>query len=348
MINIFNRSQSKAFIIAEAGVNHENSFKNAIKLIDLASKGGADAIKFQTYKAEKLASIYSPAYWDLKKEKTKNQYSLFKKYDHFNKSDYEALAKHCKKRRIGFLSTPFDEESVDFLSPLVKFFKISSSDITNHRLINKIASKKKPIILSTGASNIKEIKEAVQIIKKWKVNKICIMHCILNYPTSKKDANLLMIKHIANKFNNFSIGFSDHTLPDKEWNVLSTAYSLGATVIEKHFTLNKYKKGNDHYHSMDYMDLKRLRKKLDNINIIIGKSKEKYCIESEKKSKKYARRSIVAKRDIKKGEKISFDNTECKRPGTGIPPSKFTLIKNKIVKKNIKKDMVILEKFLRN
>ena len=190
------KSRSFPYIIAEIGVNHECSLKKAKKLIDLAASSGANSAKFQTYKAEKLASKYSPAYWDMKKEKTSSQYVLFKKYDKFNHFHYKELYKHCKKRKIEFSSTPFDEEAVDFLNPFLKFFKIASADINNLPLLKKVASKKKPIILSTGASNVSEIKFAINYLQKFGCKEIVIMHCILSYPTSDENANLDMISDL--------------------------------------------------------------------------------------------------------------------------------------------------------
>ena len=283
------------YIIAEVGVNHECSILKAKKLILNAKKSGANAVKFQTYKAELLASKNSPAYWDIKKEKSKNQYELFKKYDAFGINEYKVLYQYCKKLNIDFSSTPFDLNSVDELNPFLKFFKVSSSDITNFPLLSKIASKKKPIILSTGASNIGEIHDAVRFLKKKKCKEIVLMHCILSYPTKNKDANLSMITDLRKKFPAHVIGYSDHTIPDKEMIKLTTSYILGSRVIEKHFTFNKKKKGNDHYHSMDKNDLKFLIKNLNKIKIILGRSK-KSVILSEQKSRKFARRSLVAKK----------------------------------------------------
>ncbi|MBD1172207.1 N-acetylneuraminate synthase family protein, partial [Pelagibacterales bacterium SAG-MED05] len=264
------QKNNTTYIIAEIGVNHECSVKVAKKLISLAKKGGADAAKFQTYKAEKIVKKNSKAYWDLKKEKTQSQFELFSKLDKFQPKDYKNLALYCKKLKIDFLSTPFDLESVSFLNPLVPLFKISSSDITNIPLIKKIANCRKPIILSTGASNIEEIKSAIKILKKG-TKKIIIMHCILNYPTKDWNANLSMITDLKKNFPQYIIGYSDHTLPDTNMLNLTTAYLLGAKVIEKHFTHNKKLKGNDHYHSMDVEDLKNLSKNITHINKILGK-----------------------------------------------------------------------------
>lgn len=323
------------YIIAEAGVNHECSIKNAKKLIFLAKKGGADAIKFQTYKADKIVLKNSKAYWDTKKEKIKNQHILFSKYDKFESNDYKKLADYCKKLKIDFMSTPFDEESVEILNNLVSVFKISSSDITNIPLLEKVGNTRKPIILSTGASNIFEINQAVNILNKY-TKKITIMHCVLNYPTLYHNANLGMINDLKKKFPNYLIGYSDHTPPDKNMHVLSTAYTLGAKVIEKHFTFNKKKRGNDHYHSMDYLDVKKIKLNLNKINELIGPiGQKKNFLKTEIKSRKFARRCIATKTFIKKGALITKDNIIPLRPNIGIPVENWYKIIGKKVLKNI-------------
>ena len=331
---------STPYFIAEIGVNHENSIERAKKLILLAKKGGADGVKFQTYKAETLASKKSPSYWDTKQIKIKSQYELFKKFDHFNFEDYKNLALFCKKNKIDFLSTPFDVESVNFLNKFVPFFKIASADITNFPLIRSIARKNKPVVLSTGASNIDEMKEAISELNKYGCNKIVLLHCILNYPTKFNNANLNMITHLKNIFPDKLIGFSDHTYPDKEMRVLVTAYTKGARVIEKHFTDNKRLKGNDHFHSLDYNDLSTFIKKVDFINKIEGKYERK-VLESEKISRKNARRSIYTKKKIKKGEILDDKNIIPKRPGKGISPVNWDKIIGKKITKDLDEDMEI-------
>jgi len=346
--NIIISENSKPFIIAEAGVNYYDIAKKeniepieAAKLmIKEAADAGADAIKFQTYKAEKIASRFSPAYWDTTKERTKSQYELFKKYDKFGEDEYHELARYAKIKKVIFLSTPFDEESADFLYDLVPAFKISSSDITNIPFIKYIARKGKPIFLSTGASTINEIKEAISTIENEGVDQIVIMHCILNYPTKYEDANLGMIKHIKKVFPNYLVGYSDHTVPDPNMLVLTTAVLLGARVIEKHFTLDKSLKGNDHYHSMDPEDLEKFVNNLKLIQKIIGKEGKK-PLNTEITAIKYARRSIVAKQDILKGTKITEEMLTCKRPGTGISPKFLDRVIGKRAKRNIKSDEII-------
>lgn len=342
--NNFFKQKSKSldpYIIAEIGVNHECSMHNAKKLIKLAKEGGAQAVKFQSYKAENLSSKNAKAYWDIKKEKSKSQFNLFKKYDKFNKDEFIKLHEYSKKIGITFLSTPFDVYAIDYLNRLVPFFKIASADITNLPLIEHVASKKKPIILSTGASNIKEIECAVTLIKKKGVNDICLMHCILNYPTKKDNANLLMISHLKRKFPEIAIGYSDHTKPDKNMSSLTTAYLLGARVIEKHFTNNKKQKGNDHYHSMDKSDLKRFFKNINDLKKLLGNSSDKKPIKSEIISRKNARRSVVAARFLKKGEKITDSDIICKRPGTGISPYHYKKIIGKKTARAIKEDQIL-------
>jgi len=348
-VYIFNYNQIKKnstpYVIAEIGVNHECSMQNAKKLILSAKRGGAHAAKFQTYKAHKITSKSSKYYWDLKKESTRSQFELFSKYDKFNEENYVELAQFCKKNEIDFLSTPFDLESVDFLCNLMPAYKVSSSDITNFPLLEKISQKKKPVLLSTGASSIKEIRDAVKIFKK-KTNKLVIMHCILNYPTKNHDANLRMIESLKKEFPEFLIGYSDHTLPDSNMQNLCSAYTLGANVIEKHYTLNKRLKGNDHYHSMDEKDLKNLTLKLKKIKISLGVHKNKKMIKTEKISKKNARRSIVLKKNVTKGQILKKDDLICKRPATGISPIKFKKVIGKKVKHNLEEDYILKEKDL--
>lgn len=334
------------YIIAEIGVNHECSIKTAKKLILLAKKGGADAAKFQTYKAEKIVKKNSKAYWDLRKEKTNSQFKLFSKLDKFQPKDYRNLASYCKKLKIDFLSTPFDLDSVSFLNPLVSLFKISSSDITNIPLIKKIANCRKPIILSTGASNLEEIKSAIKILKKG-TKKIIIMHCILNYPTEDWNANLSMISDLKKNFPQYIIGYSDHTLPNSNMSNLTTAYLLGAKVIEKHFTHNKKLKGNDHYHSMDTRDLKNLSKNIKHINTVLGSIGKKKFIRSEIKSRKFARRSIVVKRDLKKNHRITESDIIALRPNIGIPVENWNKVVGKRTKRTLKKNKTLAMKDLK-
>ncbi len=332
---------SYPYLIAEIGVNHEGSIDKAKMLVELAKEGGANAAKFQTYKADSLASKNSPYYWDLSKEKTTSQYQLFKKYDSFGPDEYEILAEHCKKIDIDFLSTPFDEKSVEFLDPLMPAYKIASADITNLPLLEAVAKKTKPIFLSTGASNLEEINYAIKIINQNGNNKVALLHCILNYPTSNDNANLLMIKGLRKSFPNNIIGYSDHTLPLNNMMSLNTSYILGARIIEKHFTHDKSLEGNDHYHAMDVEDLKLFKKNLLNLKELIGSNYEKKAIESEKIAIKNARRSIVLKKNVNKNEILTNDILICKRPGTGISPKELKNVIGRSVKSSLKEDHIL-------
>jgi len=339
---------SRPFIIAEAGVNYydiakkENIelIKAAKLMIKEASSAGVDAIKFQAYKAEKIACKHSPAYWDTTKENIKSQYKLFKKHDKFEKKDYSELARYAEENNIIFMSTAFDKETVDFLDRLMPVFKISSSDITNLPLIRYVAQKGKPIFLSTGASTIREIEDAVNTIEKVGNNQIVIMHCILSYPTRYDDANLNMIKYLKEIFPHYLVGYSDHTLPDPNMFTLTTAVLVGARVIEKHFTLDKSLPGNDHYHAACPEDLKRLKGNLEFLQEVLGEE-QKMPIKSEQLARKLARRSIVAKIDIPKGAKITKEMLICKRPGNGISPKFLNKVIGKKTKEDIRQDDVI-------
>ena len=328
--------ESRPFIVAEAGVNHENSMELARRLIDEAVLGRADAIKFQTYKAEKIAARESPTYWDA----SITQRDYFKKYDKFGEDEYRELAEYAEKRGIIFLSTPFDFGAVDLLDELVPIFKISSSDITNIPFLRYIAKKGKPIFLSTGASTIGEIEDAVNVIETEGNDKIVLLHCILSYPTIHDDAHLNMIRHIKTVFPKYLVGYSDHTKPDPNMTTLTTAIILGAKVIEKHFTYDKTLVGNDHYHAMDYRDLVVLNNNIDIIEKIRGDD-IKHPVESEKRARKYARRSIVANANIPQGTQLNIDMVTFKRPGTGISPKYLDLILNRKARRDIKKDEII-------
>ena len=329
---------TRPYIIAEAGVNHECSMDIARQIIDEAKFGGADAIKFQTYKAETIASINSPAYWDTNLEQTKNQFNLFKKYDKFWKKEFELLKTYCDKLNIEFLSTPFDFESAKFLNDLMDVFKISSSDLNNKPFIEYIASFGKPIILSTGASHIEEVKKAVSWFHD-KVPSYALLHCILNYPTLDNNAELGMIEDLQAKFPNVMVGYSDHTLPGEMHN-LEVASLLGAKILEKHFTHNKSLKGNDHYHSMDKNDLVNFNKRLDRLSSLYG-SGLKEPIGAEIISRQNARRSIVSICNLEKGHILSKSDLTFKRPGTGIPPDDIEKVVGKKLKFSIEEDDII-------
>ena len=339
-INKYNpKKYIEPLIIAEAGVNHGGSMEIAKRLIDEAKQGGADAIKFQSYKANKITIKASPAYWDVTQEKSKSQYELFKKYDKFWKREYIKLKEYCDRVNIEFLSTPFDVESAAFLNDLMEVYKISSSDLNNKPFIERICQYNKAIILSTGASYFREIKQAVDFIKS-KGNNLALLHCVLNYPTLDNNANLSKIIRLNSQFPSIPIGYSDHTLP-KDMKILETAAISGACIIEKHFTHDKNLKGNDHYHSMDYKDLKKFKKRMERIKEIMGDS-DNEVLETEKNSRINARRSLVSANFIPAGKIIQEKDITWKRPGTGIEPGKIGQIIGNKAKIDIEEDTIIL------
>lgn len=337
-INPYEKKLYKPYIIAEAGVNHEGCMKIAKRLCDEAKEGGADAIKFQTYKANTIASKDSPAYWDITKEPTLSQYELFTKHDKFWKDEMQELKKYCDEIEIEFMSTPFDIESAIFLNEMMDVFKISSSDLTNKPFIEFICDFGKPIILSTGASSLSEIAEAVSWIEK-KGNPLSLLHCVLNYPTPNKNANLGMILDLKTRFPDKIIGYSDHTLPE-EMKVSEVATLLGSVIIEKHFTHDKTLPGNDHYHAMDKNDLKLFKINLDKTFEILGSFKIE-ALEDEAPARQNARRSLVALKDIEKGKTIRKEDLTFKRPASGVSPKFIDEIVGKTAFIDIKEDDVL-------
>lgn len=336
------------FVIAEVGVNFYDTARElnippleAAKLyISEAHNAGVDAVKFQSYKADTIVSKNSPAYWDLTKEPTTTQHALFQKHDGFNKEEYQILCDYCKELGIRFLSTPFDFVSADYLEEMVDIYKISSSDLSNLPFIRHIARKGKPIYLSVGASYLSEVDEAVRAIKEEGNNDICLLHCVLSYPTKNEDANLGVIKTLKQIYPDLKIGYSDHTLPDECMTILSTAYLLGAEVIEKHFTLNKALSGNDHYHAADPEDFRKVMANMKLIQTIYGSS-EKTVFGCETIPRREARRSIVLTCNLKKGDVITKENISFKRPGTGISPKSLDIVLGRAVNQNLQEDTVL-------
>lgn len=307
------------YVIAEIGVNHEGDFDTAKRLIDLAKEGGADAAKFQTYKADKIASKHSPAYWDRNAEPTGSQRELFMKYDAFEAEDYAELAEYCKEVGIDFASTPFDAEAVAFLNPLMTYFKIASADLTNIPMLRLIARTGKPILLSTGASSLAEIDIAVNELVTHGCTDLTLLQCTLNYPCPNENANLNMIDGLRRAFPHLAIGYSDHTHPDPDMMILTAAWLKGATILEKHFTHDKSLPGNDHYHAMDVDDLKKFRANVAMLSDVLGEE-HKRPLPSEAPAREHARRSIVLTRDVSAGKTITEDDLTYKRPGSGISP----------------------------
>lgn len=338
----------KPYLIAEIGVNFYDTAKfmnitpiEAAKLyVKKAKDAGIDCAKFQAYKAKTIASKNSPSYWDLTKEPTTSQYELFTKFDSFNEEDYKELSKYSNSIGIDFIATPFDYQSADFLFDLVNFYKISSSDLSNIPFIKYIGKKGKPVCISVGAAYMDEAKEALEALKEVGCKDITIMHCVLSYPTKPQDANLNIIKTLKNEFKDYKIGYSDHVAPDECMQTVSTAYLLGAEVIEKHFTLDKTLVGNDHYHAGDPNDFEKIIVNLKWIDTILG-SGEKTVLDCEKESRKQARRSLVLTHDMKKGDTITDKDIVAKRPGTGISPKDTEKVIGKKINVDLKEDDIL-------
>lgn len=328
--------QSPAFIVAEGACNHMCDINLAKKMIDEAESAGADAIKFQTYKAERLVKKDATIYWDY--NLTKSQYEYYKNLDKFDRKEYRILFDYVKDRDIVVFSSPCDIESTDMLHDLgMPLFKIPSCLITHKRLINHIAKFKKPIILSTGGSGLEEIQEAVDIIYQQDNYYLVIMACTLNYPAENKNAHLMRIRKLTELFPEAIIGYSDHTEPDDNMIIPSLAVGLGAKVIEKHFTLDRSMTGSGHSFSIDPALLKRMVQNIRLAEEVLGKE-ELRPSKTEEEVRKNARMSIVARRDIKKNEVIAEDMLTFKRPGTGISPKFIDEVLGRKIKKDLQAD----------
>jgi N-acetylneuraminate synthase/N,N'-diacetyllegionaminate synthase len=326
------------FIIAEAGVNHNGSVEMAKKLIDAAKDAGADAVKFQTFKAEDVV-IEKAEKAEYQKETTgteESQYEMIKQLE-LQENDFKELADYAKKKGIIFLSSPFDKESVDLLEGMnVPAYKIASGEITNFPLLKHIAKKGKPIILSTGMSTLGEVEEALNVFRSEGIEEVILLHCVSNYPAMMVDVNLRALETLKQAFQ-IPVGFSDHTLGIT---VPIAAVALGACVIEKHFTLDRSLPGPDHKASLEPDELKEMVKAIRDVEKSLGDGLKRPT-KSEEEIKRAARRSIVAKVDILKGTIIIEDMLDLKRPGTGIEPKYMEMIIGKRAKIDIKKEDLI-------
>lgn len=309
----------KVFLIAEAGVNHEGHIERAYELIDSAAMAGADAIKFQWYSAKKLASRYAESYWDTSKEKEKSQIDLFSRYDSFDLEDYTLLKERCDQSNIEFMLTVFDVGLVCEASPLVERWKIASADITFVRLLRSIASTKKPVILSTGASSISEIKNAVRQLENAGCDDLTLLHCVLNYPTNDKDMHLYRIRELKRYFPHCKVGFSDHTVPSNNCDQLLIAALAGARVLETHYTYNKSLPGNDHYHSCDASDIQLFRDREAEIRQWFGNpaNYESTLLEGQIAARENARRGLYFTADCAAGQVLEAADLMELRPVKG-------------------------------
>ncbi len=331
---------SSVKIIAEAGPNHNGNINLAYKLVDIAKRSGADYVKFQTSIPSEHISKYAlkADYQKRNTKKNQSQLDMSKKMT-LSFKEFKLLKRYCDKKKIKFLSTAFGLSSINFLKKFkMEYFKIPSGEINNVLYLKKIGRLKKKVILSTGMSTMKEISYALKILtlNGTKKKNITVLQCNTEYPTPLADVNLRAMLEIKKKFK-INVGYSDHT---KGTEASVIAASIGASIIEKHFTISQKLKGPDHKSSLLEKDLKEMIKKIKNVEVILG-NKIKKPTKSEKKNIKIARNSIVANRDIFKGEKFTYKNLTVKRPGSGISPTNFFKMLGKKAKKNFKKDQLI-------
>lgn len=332
---------NKVLIIAEAGVNHNGSIEIAKLLIDKAAEAGVDYIKFQTFKSEKLVakSAKQAEYQQRNLGKSDdNQLSMLKKLE-LSENNHKELIEYCNKKGVKFFSTAFDLSTIDLLKSFnIGFWKIPSGEITNYPYLKKIASFHEPIILSTGMCELSDIETALNVLIEGGANKdsITVLHCNTEYPTPFADVNLKAMLEIGNKFG-VKIGYSDHT---KGIEVPIAAVALGATVIEKHFTLDKNMAGPDHKASLEPDELKAMVSAIRNIEQALGNG-HKEISSSERKNIEVARKSIVAACNIKKGERLTENNLTVKRPGTGISPMRWNEVVGTIAVRDFEEEEMI-------
>lgn len=329
---------NKTYIIAEAGVNHNGNIEIAKKLIDVAVEAKVDAVKFQTFNANSIAScLAEKAEYQCKTtDKLETQLEMLKRLE-LNMDEHKILFEYCKEKNVSFLSAPFDLESIDVLIELgVDIIKIPSGEITNYPYLKKIGESRKRVILSTGMSNLQEINDALDILYNNGTTEVKILHCTTEYPASMNEVNLRAIKTIQNEFH-VSVGYSDHTYGIE---IPIASVAIGAEIIEKHFTLNRNMEGPDHKASIEPRELKDMVKAIRNVEMALGDG-IKRAMPLEGKNKWAVRKSIIAKKNIEEGEVFTEYNITTKRPGTGISPMRWNEILGKKAKRSFKRDELI-------
>ncbi len=341
MINISGRSVGAGqpcFVIAEAGVNHNGDIEIAKRLVDVAADAGADAVKFQTFKAELVVSAGAPMaeYQRETVGDAQSQIAMLRPLE-LSREEHVELAEHCTQRGILFLSSPFDEGSVDMLDEMgMPVFKVASGEINNWPLLRRIAGKGKPIIMSTGMADMGEVAAALRMIRDAGNEEVVLLHCVSNYPADPADANLRAMGAMEAAFN-VPIGYSDHT---EGVDVSLAAVALGACVIEKHFTLDKGMPGPDHAMSIDPQELKQLVDGVRTVTAALG-SGTKETRPSEFIMRDIVRRSIVPTRDLEVGDVLDASLLKTVRPGTGLPPEMLDQVIGKRIKRRIPADQML-------
>lgn len=332
------------FIIAEAGVNHSGSLKMAYKLVDIAVEAGADAVKFQTFTADRLATAMAPkaAYQQITTNQNESQLEMLRSLELSPEHHYQ-IKEYCKKNKILFMSSPFDEISADFLEEMgIEVFKIGSGEVTNLPFLSHIASKGKPVILSTGMASLGEVESALEVMLSKGLNDIVVLHCVSNYPADPRDVNLRAIHTISSAFG-FPVGFSDHTMGVE---ISLAAVALGACVIEKHFTLDRNLPGPDQLASLEPAELKAMVSGIRKVEMAMGDGLKKPAA-SEANTAAVARKSLVAGQDIHAGTMLTEAMIVIKRPGSGLPPTMRPFLVGRIARNDILADTLLSLEMLR-
>jgi len=319
--------------------------ERAKAMIEQVARAGGHAAKFQTYKADKLAAKHtSPAYWDTTKEPTGSQHELFQRFDAFGPAEYEELAAHCASVGIDFLSTPFDFEAVDYLAPLMPIIKVASADLTNVPLIRRAARTGRPLLMSVGASSHDEIKTAIRVGLDAGAERVSILHCVLNYPTPKENAQLSQIAVLQREFGEqVAVGYSDHVAPEEDGTMPALEYAAinGVRVIEKHFTDNRQGIGNDHYHATDEAGLLAFTKRLELYRTLEGDGN--LHLETQAKAISNARRRIIATRDLSAGAVIQEEDLIPLRSNVGITIDRWDEVVGSKLVRDVSRDAPIEE-----
>lgn len=331
-------NNNKSLIIAEAGVNHNGSFELAKQLVDKAVWAGADCIKFQTFNSKNLVSAQAPKAEYQKKttDSNESQFDMLKKLE-LSHEQFTELKEYCNQNGIMFLSTPFDLESIHFLAELgVKTWKVPSGEITNYPLLRAIGKRKESVIMSTGMCTLEDVHAAVKVLNEFGTIDITLLHCTTEYPAPYDSVNLKAMLTLQKEFG-CKVGYSDHT---NGIEIPVAAVAMGATVIEKHFTLDKNMEGPDHKASLEPDELKQMVQSIRNVESALGNG-VKEPSDAEKKNIPIARKSIVAKCEIKKGDILTEENITAKRPGNGISPMQWNEIIGKTAVRDFSADEMI-------
>ena len=329
---------SRVFIIAEAGVNHNGSTDLALRLIDAAQASGADAVKFQTFRADLLATpaAHKAPYQERTTTKTESQFEMLRRLE-LDAAAHQRLIEHCRQVGIQFLSSPFDLQSADLLASMdVPLFKVPSGEITNHPLLEHIARKGRPVILSTGMSTLDEVEEAVQLIRAAGNSQLTLLHCVTEYPAPYADVNLRAMQTLKSSFG-LPVGYSDHT-PGIE--IAIAAVAMGAVVIEKHFTLDRSLPGPDHAASLEPAELQQMVTAIRNVEAAFGTG-IKAPAPCELPNLSVARKSVVAARALTAGYRLTAGDLDIKRPGNGLAPKLLPALVGRVLRSDVAKDGVL-------